>query len=89
MIKFLYKYLFSELEKLEAEYNSFTIRDEKNIADYFKIKTQIINSSKEFARFITNPVYILPFLNTGRLLKVCLNNYHVFSIIDHKFIIIL
>lgn len=55
---------------LEAEQDSIKVEDEKNISDYIKIKTQITNLSKDFLRYLTIPHYIIPFMNSGRLLKV-------------------
>ena len=56
----------SDLKELEE----INVDDEKNISDYIKIKNQLLRSEKEFQAFLTNPRYILGFLNSGRLLKV-------------------
>jgi ATP-dependent RNA helicase DOB1 len=63
--------ILADLKKLEAEYNSFTIPEEDSVASYYKIRQQLDNLGKELNAFITKPQYILPFLQPGRLVKVC------------------
>lgn len=63
-------WLLSEYNKLKEEHANIGVEDEKNISEYIKIKNNINKSSKEFLAFLTNPKYVLPFLNSGRLMKV-------------------
>lgn len=72
---------YLEYPKLNEKYNEFkkeleeiNVDDEKNISDYIKIKNQLLRSEKEFQAFLTNPRYILGFLNSGRLLKISSND---------------
>ena len=67
--------IFLELSRLEAELKLFQIENEHVIGEYFKLRNQITQSSKEFTKYITNPQYILPFLNAGRLIKVICLQY--------------
>ena len=62
--------LIDQLKKLEAKYNSFDIKNEEQIASYYKIKQQLKNLNKELLSFIQKPMYILPFLQPGRLIRV-------------------
>ena len=62
--------LIDELKKLELKYNSFEIKNEEQIASYYKIKQQLQNLNKELLSFIQKPMYVLPFLQPGRLIRV-------------------
>lgn len=65
---------------MESEYEAIKVEDEKNIGDYIKIKTQITTLSKDFLRYLTSPHYIIPFMNSGRLLKVLYKKHSLYSI---------
>ncbi|KAF7495704.1 ATP-dependent RNA helicase mtr4 [Sarcoptes scabiei] len=71
-----YPQLAEELEKIKKDLEAIEIPDEKNIAEYVKVKNQIRDSTKEFLAFITLPRNILPFLNSGRLLRI-VNNENI------------
>lgn len=59
-----------EYNKFKEEHANIKIDDEGNISEFIKIKKQICRHQKEFLAFLTSPRYILPFLNSGRLVKV-------------------
>ncbi|XP_050401824.2 exosome RNA helicase MTR4 [Patella vulgata] len=62
--------LCEKLKKKEKECNSLVIENEDNVAAYYKIRQQLEHLSVELIHFIRQPVYLLPFLQPGRLLKV-------------------
>ncbi|OTF83510.1 hypothetical protein BLA29_008142 [Euroglyphus maynei] len=68
-----YPKLHEKYKKLK-EQSDIKIENEEYIADYVKVKNQITELTKEFLVFITTPRYILPFLNSGRLLKIVNND---------------
>lgn len=43
---------------------------ESIVADYFDLRTQLDELAKDVTDVITHPSYILPFLQSGRLVKV-------------------
>ncbi|XP_046908826.2 exosome RNA helicase Mtr4 [Dermatophagoides farinae] len=68
-----YPKLHEKYKKLKEQSN-IKIENEECIGDYVKTKNQITELTKEFLVFITTPRYILPFLNSGRLLKIVNND---------------
>ncbi|CAG2107236.1 unnamed protein product [Medioppia subpectinata] len=69
-----YPKLQQRLEELQKEYDSTGVSDEHYVSDYIKVKTQLNSLSQAFLRYITSPQYIIPFLVSGRLLKVVSND---------------
>ncbi|KAH9413833.1 Exosome RNA helicase MTR4 [Dermatophagoides pteronyssinus] len=69
-----YPKLHEKYKKLKEQKSNIKIDNEDCIAEYVKIKNQITDLTKEFLVFITTPRYILPFLNSGRLLKIVNND---------------
>ena len=64
-------FVFLELDDLEKEYQSIEVLDEHKVGDYTKIKSQLNSLTQDFLRYLTDPKYIVPFLSSGRLVKVC------------------
>lgn len=64
--------IFAEVKKLEAAYNEINIEKYNQISTYHDIREQLDRLSTEFRSFLTKPEYLLPFLQPGRLIKVCL-----------------
>ena len=62
--------LFIELKTSEENYHRMEIADEEQVASYFKIRQQLDALGQELRSYILKPVYLLPFLQPGRLLKV-------------------
>ncbi|XP_061732578.1 exosome RNA helicase MTR4 [Nerophis ophidion] len=58
------------IKKLEKEYNNINIPNEESVVTYFKIRQQLAKLGKEIQEFIHKPKYCLPFLQSGRLIKV-------------------
>lgn len=63
------KYL-EQIKSLTEEQNKIVISNEKKVRDYFNIKNQIQILSKEFTEYIRRPEHLMPFINSGRLIKV-------------------
>lgn len=49
-----------------------TIDRYNHISSYHDIREQLERLSTEFRSFLTKPEYLLPFLQPGRLIKVCI-----------------
>jgi ATP-dependent RNA helicase DOB1 len=62
--------LRAELKKCEEKYQSMAIDDEESVGNYFRIRQQLDTLSQELRSYILKPVYLLPFLQPGRLLRV-------------------
>lgn len=60
----------TELKKCEEKYNAMSVADEDQVSSYFRIRQQLDNLGKELRSFVLKPVYLLPFLQPGRLVKV-------------------
>ncbi|XP_025110622.1 exosome RNA helicase MTR4-like [Pomacea canaliculata] len=62
--------LLEKLKKCEEKYNAMSVADEDQVSSYFRIRQQLDNLGKELRSFVLKPVYLLPFLQPGRLVKV-------------------
>jgi len=62
---------YVELKSLEASHNAIEIANEDQVASYYKIRQQLDNLGKQLLSYIQKPQYLLPFLQPGRLVKVC------------------
>jgi hypothetical protein len=60
----------AELKKCEEKYQSMGIDDEESVGNYFRIRQQLDTLGQELRSYILKPVYLLPFLQPGRLLRV-------------------
>jgi len=66
------EYIYAaELKNLEASHNAIEIANEDQITSYYKIRQQLDNLSKQLLSYIQKPQHLLPFLQPGRLIKVC------------------
>ena len=59
-----------KIKGLMEEHGKIRIDNEKKVKDYFNIKSQINVLSNEFTEFMRRPEYMIPFVQTGRLLKL-------------------
>jgi len=59
-----------ELHEEEEKKQTIVIPDEADVADYWEYRRQLDEMSADFRDVITHPNYCLPFLQSGRLLKV-------------------
>ncbi|XP_012168502.1 exosome RNA helicase MTR4 [Bombus affinis] len=62
--------LYNKAKDLQIAYNAVTIDRYNHISSYHDIREQLDHLSTEFRSFLTKPVYLLPFLQPGRLVKV-------------------
>ncbi|GAB7342051.1 hypothetical protein MBLNU457_g0335t1 [Dothideomycetes sp. NU457] len=67
--------LEKDLQDLEVERGNMLIEDEASIKDYFDLRKQLDNYSKEMRDVITHPQHCLQFLQSGRLVKVKYKDY--------------
>lgn len=63
--------MFSEVKELHADYNRVNVEKYDEISSYHDIREQLDRLSEEFRSYLTRPEYLLPFLQPGRLIKVC------------------
>ena len=59
-----------ELGQEETKKAEMIIPDEDKIADYYDYRQQLDQLGADFREVITHPTYSLPFLQSGRLVKV-------------------
>lgn len=62
--------LENELEEATRVYEELIIPNEPTTSDYFNLRKQLDNLSKDFREIISHPNYSLPFLQPGRLVKI-------------------
>jgi ATP-dependent RNA helicase DOB1 len=62
--------LQSQLKAAEKERDEIEIEDEDEIAEYFELRDQLKTLEGDFKSVITHPQYILPFLQTGRMVEI-------------------
>ena len=65
-------FIFTELRKTEEQYNSINVPNEDQVSTYYKIRQQLDNLGSDLLSYIQKPQYLLPFLQPGRLVKVCI-----------------
>lgn len=59
-----------ELERLENQRDTIEIKDEEQVSEYYEQTTQLAKLRGAMRQFINQPVYALPFLQPGRLVRV-------------------
>ena len=69
-------YLLTEVKNSEEQYNKIVIPNEESVVIYYKIRQQLAKLGKEIEEYIHKPKYCLPFLQPGRLVKVCHYFFH-------------
>ncbi|XP_040571158.1 exosome RNA helicase MTR4 [Lepeophtheirus salmonis] len=62
--------LYEKTKSLEQKLEEIKISDEEEIASYYSLKEQLKNMSNEFHSWLIKPQYIVPFLQSGRLISV-------------------
>ena len=60
----------TEVKEIEAKRDTIIIEDEEKVTNYYRIKQQLCKLEKEMQSHITKPIYCVPFLQPGRLVKV-------------------
>ena len=59
-----------ELSVAEKNLKSIQIPDEESVTEYFELRKQMEEAEADLRAVITHPAHILPFLQSGRLLKI-------------------
>ncbi|PVI07872.1 antiviral helicase [Periconia macrospinosa] len=67
--------LEKELQDLENERAQMVITDETSIKEYYQLRQQLDNHTKDMRDVIMHPNYCLQFLQPGRLIKVKYKDY--------------
>ncbi|KAK6624711.1 hypothetical protein RUM44_011570 [Polyplax serrata] len=62
--------IYENVKKAQEEYDKIVIPKESLVASYFKIREHLEQLGKQFQSYLTKPNYLLPFLQTGRLVRV-------------------
>ncbi|ORY25352.1 rRNA-processing arch domain-domain-containing protein [Naematelia encephala] len=62
--------LEQELKKAEEERDAIKIEGEDEVAEYYELRQVLKDKGNDFRAVITHPTYVLPFLNTGRLVEI-------------------
>ena len=62
--------LCDKVKKNSDELNKFIVPREAEVESYYKIRQTLRNLKEERHAFITKPLYIMPFLQPGRLVEV-------------------
>ncbi|EGI70163.1 Superkiller viralicidic activity 2-like 2 [Acromyrmex echinatior] len=62
--------LYNKVKELSTAYNTVNVDRYDEISSYHDIREQLNRLSGEFQSFLTQPEYLVPFLQPGRLVKV-------------------
>jgi ATP-dependent RNA helicase DOB1 len=62
--------LYKKVQDKQKAFESFNIKDEAGISSYHHIREQLDSLGKKYHEFYTNPQYLVPFLQPGRMVKV-------------------
>jgi ATP-dependent RNA helicase DOB1 len=62
--------LYKKVQDKQKQLEAFYIKDEASINSYHHIREQLDSLAKQFHSYITNPQYLIPFLQPGRMVKV-------------------
>jgi len=60
----------TEMRDLEARASEMKVDDEEETASYYKLREQLKTLGREFHSWLTRPQYIVPFMQSGRLVRV-------------------
>lgn len=58
------------MKKFQAEYDCIKIEKEDKVALYYTLQKQVSVVKEKILEFIVTPVYLIPFLQVGRMVKV-------------------
>ncbi|KAG8834632.1 ATP-dependent RNA helicase mtr4 [Serendipita sp. 399] len=62
--------LEKELDDTETLYAGIVVPEEDAVGEYFDLRAQMDEAQSDFTKVITHPTHILPFLQSGRLVKI-------------------
>ncbi len=61
---------FTELQKLQSQFDKIKIDKEEKVALYYTLQSQISIVKEKIREFVITPMYLTPFLQLGRMVKV-------------------
>ena len=67
--------LQTQLEALEEKRADLVIKNEQSIKEYYELRENVQGKAKQVKAIITDPQYLLPFLQSGRLVRVKHNDH--------------
>jgi len=62
--------IYEKVKKLEAQVSEISVEKEEEVASYVRLRDQLTNLGEEFHKILTDPQYIVRFMNSGRLVRV-------------------
>lgn len=62
--------LYKTVKDKQDSFENFTVKDEASISSYHHIREQLDVLGKKYHEYYTNPQYLIPFLQPGRMVKV-------------------
>jgi len=62
--------VYNKMKNLQEKVNGMYIEKEEEVASYVRLLDQLTKLGEEFHGFLTDPKYIVRFMNPGRLIKV-------------------
>jgi len=62
--------VYEKVTKLESEVAQMKVDKEEEVSTYVRLRDQLSKLSEEFHGFLTDPQYIVRFMNAGRLVRV-------------------
>ena len=62
--------VYENVKKLEGQVATMVVENEDEVASYSRLRDQLTKLGEEFHGFLTDPQYIVRFMNAGRLVKV-------------------
>ncbi len=61
---------YVEVKELEERRDAIKIENESSITNYYKLRQQLNKLEKDMQKYITKPVFCVPFLQAGRVVRV-------------------
>uniref|UniRef100_A0A182T4D2 Helicase ATP-binding domain-containing protein n=1 Tax=Anopheles maculatus TaxID=74869 RepID=A0A182T4D2_9DIPT len=62
--------IYKRVQRKQKQLLAVEIKDEQSIVSYHHIREQLDRLGQEFREYITRPVYLVPFLQPGRMIKI-------------------
>jgi len=62
--------VYNKMKELQEKVNGMYVEKEEEVASYVRLLDQLTKLGEEFHAFLTDPKYIVRFMNPGRLIKV-------------------
>jgi len=62
--------IYNNVKELEEKVASMTVPMEDEVSSYARLRDQLTSLGQEFHTWLTKPMYIVPFLQPGRLVRV-------------------